>query len=121
MPASDAAEAGRHRGIVQPGAPALVEAGDDFHGRRTRRAVHSRQVLEQLLGGQCELLHAAFEEVPGERGLGQGKQVRRGLRRREAAEQLAETPEVLLVRALPGPELRDGDSEHGWKIIFSER
>jgi hypothetical protein len=69
------AEAGRHRGIVQPGAPTLVEAGNDFHRRSPRLAVHSCQVLEQLLGGERELLHPAFEEVSGERGLGKGEQV----------------------------------------------
>ncbi len=30
-------------------------------------------------GGQGEFLNATFEEVSGERGLGQGEQIRRGL------------------------------------------
>jgi hypothetical protein len=55
----------------------LVEAEGDVHRRRLGIAVLAGQVVEQLVGADGEITHAAFEEVAGQRGLRRDDQLRR--------------------------------------------
>jgi hypothetical protein len=109
-----AAERGVERGVVQPVLEDLVEADRDVERWSARRAVLPAEVVEQPLGGDGEVPHAAFDEIAGERCLRREEQFRRLRPARHLAEERAEPAEILVVRPLPGPELGDRDRQgHG--------
>ena len=94
------------RAVIELVLPDLVEA----HRHVERRAwsglrVDARQISRDLTGGLRLFADAPFEEVSGKRGLRQLEQLRAGRLTVEPREELAQSLEVVGVRALPWLQL----------------
>src|SRR5215207_3062090 len=74
------------------------------------------QIVEQLIGRDRQIPNAALEEVPGECRLRRHYQLRRFGPASDLPEKSPNPAEILLVRALLGPHLGYGETEHALKV-----
>ena len=112
MPASGPPSVAYSAGVEQPVLVHLVEAEGDVERRRLGVPVLAGEVVEQLVRGDGQVAHAAFEEISGQRRLGRDDQLGRLRRRGSLAEQGAEPAEVLLVGTLSRAQLGNGETKH---------
>ena len=112
------AERGVQAGIEQPVLVDFVEAEGDVERRSLRVAVLAGQVVEELVGAQGQVAHAALEKVSGEGGLGCHDQLGRLRRAGGLAEDGTEPAEVFLVRAFARAHLSDGEAEHEGNVYL---
>src|SRR6185312_14989371 len=119
-----AADPHPHRAVVEDVVPDLVKAEYDLERPvgclRDRVAVHALQIGRLRAGREREFANSALEEISGECGLGQMKNLRPGREAVELGKQLAQAREVRLVFAFARREL-DGcdidDGRHDKKVV----
>ncbi len=115
-----------HRAVVQGALPLFVKADDDIEraGRRDRRRHGATVGLVQLArhcpGGTGGIPHPAFEEIPGERGLGELKDPwSNRIGSVERGEQRPETRQILRESSFTGTELGQRDGQRRRHITHS--
>ena len=118
-PGVGAPQRGVNGGVVEAILVQLKEPEGDIHRRRATRLMHAPEVLEELVRGERRFAHAALEEVTGESRLRRQQEIGWLGPRADFTEYLAQAGKVVLVGALPGPYLRDGEAEHEGKIVDS--
>src|SRR5262249_7930723 len=99
------------------GACSASSLGARDHFQRLRRLrvrdVRALQVGGERARGHGRIAHAPFEEIPGERRLGEVQDVGTGIERVELREELAQAREVRRVLALAGRELKGREMHDG--------
>src|SRR6185503_12927383 len=97
-------------GIVNVILELFVESDDDVD---RGSLVRGGEIAHQCARGDRELLHAAFDEVAGGRGLGKDDQVRLRIELRRLAHDRADARDVVGVLAFGWPELGQGNADYG--------
>ena len=110
------AEAGVQGRVVEAILVQLVEAEGDVEGRSPGIAVLTEEIVEEPVGTDREVPDTPLEEIPGERRLRTHDQVG-GLGPAAGLSEIrAEPAEILLVGALVGAQLCDGEAEHARNV-----